>query len=132
MHVKVVHLVDVHRNEYLIGIERASRRRASHRRVSHRSAPHRRACHRRACHRRVFHGHVSHGRVSFADRHLKDLHLIGMHLIDLHLTGAYIPQDVHLRCVYLMDVVSRGHASYRRACRRQYLVDACLKAVHVR
>jgi uncharacterized membrane protein len=37
---------------------------------------------------------ASYGRVSFAGMHLKSLHLI----------GAYISQDVRLRCVYLMGV----------------------------
>jgi hypothetical protein len=38
--------------------------------------------------------------------------LMGLHPTDLHLIGAYISQNVHLRCVYLMDVaLSRAYIS---------------------
>jgi hypothetical protein len=64
---------------YLIGM--CFTERASQRCTSHGTGASPRVC-------------PSHGRVSFAGMHLKSLHLI----------GAYISQDVRLRCVYLMGV----------------------------
>jgi len=53
-----------------------------------------RGSHRRGSHRRKSHRHTSLTSISLAGTYLKGLHLI----------EAYISQDLHLRCLYLMGV----------------------------